>query len=1292
LGASAGERNQFKIGTSANETAFIATLVGGGGAAGTQNISIVPWAIGAVNSGTNGALTALDMGNSLVTYTAGTGIRPLDLVTEYDTIALAAATDNARESITADLTGLAGTTVNALVLNNNSVAANSWNVTGTGAGQTLAVTSGAMLFTLNSGAAVGNYGLTLGGFDSGITVGATNEYVIHVVNPDAGTPTKALSATISSNLTSSADITKSGRGELILSGTNTAGGGSNKTTLNEGALEIANLGNIGGVTGDLVFAGGTLRLGSGFVDDLSTRTISFLLGGATIDTNGIDLALANSVGSGQGGLTKIGLGNLTLNAAATYTGNTTVTTGTLTVGANNATGNGGNVSVGAGATLALGANNITAGLVTLSGASPALTGSGTITASTGFFFTNTGNITVDALLAGGGLFKNQTNVLTLTGANTYTGTTEVQSGTLSFDTISNVGGGASALGAPTTVEDGIIRMGLTTAATTLTYTGAGSTSDRIIEMQGTTGGVTLNSNGTGALNIGVVQTATSGNKTLTLAGTYTGADNSISSILEVGSVLTLQKTGAGTWQVNGVSTYTGNTNIDNGTLKIGLNDALPIGTTVRVGTGTTAGTFDLNGFDQSITSLLSQTNSISVTNELIVDAGNTLTVTGAVTIGANVAASTTLFSATGGGSFVNNNSGGTFQVGGATGATNTNAATADFSGLASFTLDLGTTGILRVGDNGTATSNAGSSTLILAADNTITAGTIQVASQGTNSTQTLRLGSSTNVLNANTLTVGGIARANAVLDFASATGTVVLRAADGSGRAAVNIGNSIFGTANSHTVTVDFTGHNADLFVSTLTIADRSLNTGSTTATFSFDEGTLDVTTLTMASRTSTGTGNATATVNLGDSAAPGIPTVTIGTLNMAVNTSAGGAVLADVNVTGGNVTIGTGSGTAINMANAGTGRTVTSNINLTGGTVDVTGNIIRTGGAGTENATITLDGSTLDLNGNSIGTDPAQIAFSAQSGRLENLGELNGGGGLTKTTAGVLILEGTNTYTGGTTISAGTVQIGSGGSSGTIGGGDILNNGLLAVDRDNGYTLANEISGSGAFEQNGTGTTTLTAANDYAGTTTVNEGILLIDGNQAGAIGDLTVKSGATLGGTGTIGNLADTDTLIENGGRLTAGTVEGGVPVEGNLGTLTFNGDLTLESSTSIWLVDLVEGTSADRVNVGGLLTLNNATLTINFGGTFVENQVYTIATYGTGLVSDPFLSGTFNGLSEGATIGSYTLSYGNGLSGGAITLTAVPEPGTLGFLGLALAGFVTRRIRRRRAAVAAVSQIQE
>jgi autotransporter-associated beta strand protein len=296
LGGSLAQENEFRIGDATNQTAFIANaanLVGGGGAAASQNISIVPWAVG---ESTTGALAATNMGNSLVTYVSGSGFRPLTSA-EYNSFGTQVlATDNIRESLTGALAVASGpaTTINALVLHNASVAVATHAVTGAGVGETLAITSGALLFTLNPAAtANSDFGITLGGFDSGITVGGTNEYVISVVNPNtsaaspnlangattmgsatvtvtsttgllvgmtvvgAGIPDGALvvsvgtgtfnlsipatatatglsfasstpstlTATIESPLTSTADITKSGRGTLVLSGTNAAGGG-----------------------------------------------------------------------------------------------------------------------------------------------------------------------------------------------------------------------------------------------------------------------------------------------------------------------------------------------------------------------------------------------------------------------------------------------------------------------------------------------------------------------------------------------------------------------------------------------------------------------------------------------------------------------------------------------------------------------------------------------------------------------------------------------------------------------------------------------------------------------------------------------------------------------------------------------------------------------------------------------------------------------------------------------------------------------------------------------------------
>jgi outer membrane autotransporter protein len=123
------------------------------------------------------------------------------------------------------------------------------------------------------------------------------------------------------------------------------------------------------------------------------------------------------------------------------------------------------------------------------------------------------------------------------------------------------------------------------------------------------------------------------------------------------------------------------------------------------------------------------------------------------------------------------------------------------------------------------------------------------------------------------------------------------------------------------------------------------------------------------------------------------------------------------------------------------------------------------------------------------------------------------GSGALTKTGAGTLILTAGNTYTGGTTISAGTLQLGDGGASGSI-VGDVLNNGTLAFNRVDGSIFAGTISGSGSVQQNGTGTTVLTAGNFYTGGTTVTGGTLQLgtlstSGNVVGAI---SVNANGTL------------------------------------------------------------------------------------------------------------------------------------------------------------------------------------
>ncbi|MFZ9979471.1 MAG: autotransporter-associated beta strand repeat-containing protein [Opitutales bacterium] len=1252
LGSSSGNRNFLRVVSgSAEETAFVASLVGGAGAAGAKNIPIVPWAIGETQDAN---LVDANMGNSLVTYVAtsgsGYGLRPLSLTAEYATFTNKSAnTDNVRESLSADLTGLAGQTINSLVVNNANTTAGVVSVTGTGASQALAVTSGAMLFTA-VGAVTGApaMGVTLGGFDDGITVGGSGEYVIFVQNPTSASAGGVVTATIASPLASAADITKSGRGTLVLSGTNTAGGGARRTTVNEGVLEVADLDNIGGVAGALVFAGGTLRLGSGFTDDVSLRTITFLTGGGTLDTNGVDLALAGPLGSGTGAFTKAGLGNLTLNAAATFTGGATISAGTLTVGADDALGVGGPLTV-SGATLDLGVRSLTVSTLTTSGGSVAITGTGTLTAAQGFSFNQTTDLAVAAVLAGSmGLKKSQSSVLTLTGLNTYAGVTEVTAGTLAFDSLANVGGGASALGAPTSTENGIIRMGLTTNGAGLRYVGAGHSSDRIIGLQGTTGTISLFANGTGALALpSGARFEMAGNKTLTLRGTSDAAlVNSIGALSEVGGVMTLNKIDGNTWLLSAVNSYTGSTLVDNGVLKLGVAGALPVATAVRLGTGATAGTLDLNGYDQTIGSLVVQSTSDAVTNSIVIPSGKTLTINGAVNLGINGDNVNTNINATGGGSLVVNSGGSSFNVGAASGSTNDSRVDADFSGLANFTANLGS-GTFRVGDANTGTE-LNPSTFRLATNNTVTAASFRVGDgAGGSSTHVLTLGSGTNQINADTFNVGsagtGLRSSGSVLfDAADTTGTLRVRDSAGTGRATLNVINTSGSTAGDMVSTLDLSGHEADLLLGTLTMAARSQNTGNATATLSFDHGTLDVTSVVLASRTGAGSGSANATLNLGDAAASGTPAVTIGSLTMAVHTSTGTpveTVTATLNVTGGSATIGTGSGTAVNMANAAAGRTATSSINVTGGTLEVRGDVVRTGGAGTESATLALNGGVLDLNGFAVGDATKGITFDAQAGTLRDVGTLNGAGGLTKSGAGTLTLEGAAAYAGTTTVTGGTLVLAgtslastvatiSGGTNSTLRFTSVAAMGSLAtLSAVTGATtpvFQFALDGGGTFDLpvsfigNSTITSTIHVANNGSGT----DGVVRLTGNGGTGYGN------ATLNVTGADGYSLYVANLVNSAGAL---------------GTMTFN-----PTTAALELGNLTVGR-------------NTGTGTFGLGGTHVGSMVSGVISDGSGASLGGLSAVTKSGAGTWTLTGANTYTGATTVSAGTLVAAAGALGGT-------------------------------
>ena len=245
-----------------------------------------------------------------------------------------------------------------------------------------------------------------------------------------------------------------------------------------------------------------------------------------------------------------------------------------------------------------------------------------------------------------------------------------------------------------------------------------------------------------------------------------------------------------------------------------------------------------------------------------------------------------------------------------------------------------------------------------------------------------------------------------------------------------------------------------------------------------------------------------------GTSTGPGMLTVANGgTVNSTAPVFIG-------DVTGASTLTVTGAGSVLNALNSLTIGDNSCGCNLVGALTVADGGLVNSPGP-----TSIAAGSTLNLgmgglagaiNTPAIANDGQIIANFTDA--LTLAAAISGAGSLSKAGSGTLILTGSSTYTGGTTITSGTLQLGDGGANGSI-VGNVTNNGTFAINRSDTFTFGGVISGSGAFQQNGTGTTIFTAANTYTGGTIINAGTLQLGpGGSLAPTGALTVNAGGTF------------------------------------------------------------------------------------------------------------------------------------------------------------------------------------
>ncbi|MFJ2992302.1 autotransporter-associated beta strand repeat-containing protein [Pandoraea sp. NPDC087047] len=1057
----------------------------------------------------------------------------------------------------------------------------------------------------------------------------------------AGTSTILGSAdlTLTGSVTGNGTLQKAGAATLTLQG---AGDWTGGTTINDGVLAIGSGGSLASqgavvlnsptATFDISGASGAQTIGalSGTGGTVTLGANALTFGDATHQTLTATL-------SGTGSLVKQGTGTQTLTTSQTYTGAIDIADGTL--------------ALGGGASLQ-GANPLTLGSATSvfdvssGGASTigALTGVSGSAISLGAQTLTLNNLTNaaygGAIHGSGSLVIAGSAVQTLSGASDFSGGVRVGAGGVIVGNDAALGTGAATFGANVTLDS--------TQAVTL---------------------------GNSATLLGTLTVL--GSHNLTLNGALSGNGG-------------LTKAGAATLTLGGSNTYTGPTSINAGTLALGAGASLNSAGTVTVASGATldlsagngtqvigaidgAGTVNIGALLTEIGGAGNDTFSGSLTGSgSVVKIGTgteTLTGQNTYTGGTVIQAGTLALGGAGelasGGAVTLNNAGSTFDISGANGPVTIGALSADAGTqiqLGTNTLTFGdatshTVAAIISGNGGIVKQGSGVTTLL---------GLQQYADTTTIADGTLAVGPTGNLGPGAVVALTG---PGAVFDISAAGGLSVRHLSGTGGSIVLGGGNPLTVFNNDNTTLASVISGTGALNMNgsgTLTLGAQNTfagNVGVSGGTLALGAGG----TLSSANDVTLTSG---ATLDVSAATAPVIgslggvagSTVNTGTQTLTLGSATNATFSGALNGTGGLVKQGSGT------------QTLNGGAALTGDVSIDAGTLALRNGTRLDGNNVTLDGASAVLD---ISTGPNQTAATASgvAGSAINLGntaltladasgsalasDIHGAGGsLVKLGNGEQTLSGNSDFTGGVSVQAGGIAVGSNSAlgTGTVSfadgtsldatqastlGNQITLGGNLNVVGSNDLTLDGAVSGAGGITKNGNATLTLNGQNTYAGATNVNAGTLALGaGASLDAAGVVDVQTGATFD-------------LSAGNGTQTFGALTGG-------GTINM-GSNTLEVGTS----GLNEIYSGGVMGSGSLVKVGAGTETMTGTNTFTGGAVVqagTLALEGAGTLSptgavtlqSPGATLDISGANGDRTIGAFTAQAGTDVTLGSNTLT--------------------------------------